>query len=302
MINVRVDNVQLSENIKQLNNKISEFEENESSINLRILSLKDIWNDGNTISFFESMLKERNSILLLIRNLRQFCSLYNYVYSRLTRYGKKIIVDFDYVNSVNSIFNTNKQQFSAINQIFSDLNLSRCSEVASRIRSQQRKFIISSNKFNNYMLKFRNEINYLKNVEQEISSKCNAINVSLIEAIDFLNLPIISPTKSNSSANFVGMTSADEIEKNLRYLTIDFENESNLIVEIENLFENFNNNYNSDKNLFSLRDKQLDFKCSFKTMINNHENLLSYVSNLKNTYLEASNKILSEVTNIIKGV
>ena len=62
MKSVKVDTVSLSDTINSLEKEIVNFEDNELNLFSKILSLKNIWNDGYSTSFYEKMEEELDSI------------------------------------------------------------------------------------------------------------------------------------------------------------------------------------------------------------------------------------------------
>ena len=60
MKSVKVDAVELQGSIDTLDKMIDSFNDAELSLFSKVMSLKDIWNDGYTSSFYESMENEKH--------------------------------------------------------------------------------------------------------------------------------------------------------------------------------------------------------------------------------------------------
>ena len=294
---MKIDVISLGDNLKTFSDLITRLEENELNFIFKVMSLKDIWNDGYTTSFFESMQFEDEAYKLLINDLKEFKDMYEYIYEKAFNYGKNIEVNFSNANRLSSQFNSCNQMFSTINSIYNGLDLSYCSEVAASIYNQRSKFSSTNNSLNNYVNKFNKVVANLKEIDETTRRKANDLSVTSINSIDFYHLPIVSDVGTN-----VGMTRSSEIEKELKNINVNITDEENIMSDILSIFNDFNNSFISNNNSYIIKNKQRDFEVSFKVLVNNHNNLIPYVDNIKTTYLELTKKTTKNVKKDIKGV
>lgn len=297
MKSVKVDTVSLSDTINSLEHEIVNFEDNELNLFSKILSLKNIWNDGYSTSFYEKIEEEKRLVTLLIQDLRNFNNIYLNVCNNTSKYGKKLQVDFNSLSGVLSNYNSCKQYFSTINSLYNNLDLRDCSDVANKILNQKAKFINTNRLLDNYINKLNNIINNLKNMENQVSMSVFKLNITGIKSIDFYNLPTF-----DSSTKMVGMTSTEDIENALSNIKVDIDLESEIMNKMNNIFVTIRNYYISNMNSKNINNKQLDFNCQFKVIKSNHENLLLYVNKLKEAYLELAKITVNNVEKDIKKV
>ena len=294
---MKVDVVSLGNNIGVLNSHIISLEDNELNLYYKILSLKDIWNDGYTTAFFEAIEKEKRNTLALIRDLRKLSMIYRSVYNSLSRYGNKINVNFDYSNTIKSKYNSINQSFAAINSIYNGLDLRYCTLVASKIRTEQYKFNNLNRALSNYMLRFDNVLNILKTMEMNIKNQCSNLDVSVIESIFFQGLDIISDVSGN-----VGIKSDEIMEKALGNINISLDSENELFNDINSVLSDLNGNYYSVSNSSLLKNIQKDVICDFKILIKNHNDMVLFINNIKKKYLDLLKKTVKAVDSNIKDV
>ena len=296
MKSVKVNATELLDSIERLDDLINSFEDIELSLNSKVLSLKDIWNDGNTLSFYESVEKEKQDFNILIQDLRKFKNIYNYVYRIISKYGNKIQVDFNHSNTTLSKYNSCNQKLYTIDNLYNNLDLRRCYEVANEIQSQKIRFRNAQRDLDRYMDKYNKTIDSLTDMEYEVNSKIYDLDLYGIESINYKQLPSIDP-----NTRLVGMTSDEDIETALNNISIDIQAEEDIITSINNEFINMRDYYISNMNSKTINNKQIDFNCEFKKLKNNHEDMVIYINSLKEDYLNFTRLVASNTSKDIKG-
>lgn len=297
MKRVIIDVLNLKDNIRLLEKEVTNLEDHELNLFSKIMSLKNIWNDGYSTSFYEEISEEKESFNFIIQNLNCFKNIYNYVYNTSSKFGKKIELDFNYLRNVISQYNSCRQYFSTINSLYNSLDLRECGDIASRIQNQKNKFNNSNKQLDNYITKLRSTVAIFENMEQAVSTQNNRLDVRTIKSIDFFNLSTVDP-----NVRRVGMSSTEDIEITLDDISNSVEIESDIINRINNIFVTIRKSYVSNINTKNLNNKQLDFNLQFKTLKNNHEIMLLYINKLKEDYLALNNNTKNSISKDIKRV
>ena len=297
MKSVIVDATELQGSINSLQSFVNTFGDIELSLFSKVMYLRNIWNDGYTTSFYESIENEKHQIDVLIQDLKNFTNVYNYIFKVINKYGKKIKVDFSNLSDFSSTYNSCNQKFSTIESMYNNLDLSNCPAVADSIQDQKAKFIATQRILSQYNEDFYNTINDIKNMEYEVGIRTNNLEINIVESINFNNLPTYDP-----ETNIIGMSSTEDIETALNNINASIQEEIDNISDINNIFVTMRNHYISDSNNKKLSDKQIDFNCQFKTIKSNHENMIIYINKLKDSYLKLSNETKEKIDTDIKKV
>ena len=111
MKSMKVDAVELQGSIDTIDNMIDSFDDVELSLFSKVMSLKDIWNDGYTSSFYESMENEKHDFDVMIQDLESFNNVYKLVHKRVSKYGDRIQADLNYSHNISIRHNSCNQKF-----------------------------------------------------------------------------------------------------------------------------------------------------------------------------------------------
>ena len=299
MRSVKVDAIKLQDSIMKIQNLINSFEENELVLFSKIMSLKDIWNDGYSISFYEAIDNEKHEFDVLLEDLKTFNNTYEYIYKIISKYGNSLQADFNASHNVLSKYNSCNQKFYTIENMYDNLDLSRCSEVASEIHNQKDRLKSTQRNLDKYIEKYNDAIEDLSTMEYDVKSKVLDLDLRGITSITFSE-EALSTERYDSQK--VGMNSTGNIEDVIRNINISIQEEEDIISDINNTFMNLRNYYISNLNSKTFNNKHVDFNCQFKTLKNNHQNMVIFINRLKEKYLQLNNETLTNVPNDIRKV
>ena len=297
MRSVKLDNTELNGSIGVIDNLIDSFDEIELSMYTKVMGLKDIWNDGYTSSFYEAIENEKNNFDVLIQDLRKFNNIYKFIYKKSTKYGDRIQVDYTNAHNIHSKYNSCNQKFYSIDSLYSNLDLSHCSEVASEIQSQKAKFRNTQRYLDRYVDKLNDAIDDIKNMEYDVITKTLDLDIFGIESINYGEMVTYNP-----DTRLVGMSSTEDIETAINNINATIQDEEDVISNINSEFVTIRSHYISNLNNKKLSNKQSDFNCQFKTLKNNHENMIMYINKLKETYLKLTKETTAKVSKEIEKV
>jgi len=296
---VKVDATELQTSINKLENMINSFEEIELTLFSKVISLKDIWNDGYSVSFYEAMENEKHEFDVLAEDLKRFKDTYDYIYNIVSKYGNKLQADFTAAHNIATRHNSCNQKFYTIESQYDNLDLRRCSEVSNEIHNQKSKFRTTRKELDRYMDRFNDAIEDLNTMEYDVKSRILDLDLDDIESITFSEEAFASGILDSNS---VGITFTDNLDEALRNIKVSIQDEEEIIADINNEFVVLRNHYISNINSKIVNNKQVDFNCQFKTLKNNHDNMIVFINSLKEKYLQLNNDIVSNIDKDIKKV
>jgi hypothetical protein len=273
-----INNGLLNNTLNKVNKLINDLEETELNINNEYIALSNIWRDGHSTLFFNSIDEDYQKIKLLLDDLEEFNQCYQYLYNKTSVYGNKIYFNYNNLGTVNSYLNNYLGQLNNVIYQY-DSYLSSFSDIHGyNINDEKQKLIAARNSLYDVKNKNNQIVNNLYTCVNNFIKQINKISITIIGEKLYQNIGIIHLGK------FVKQGIDDENEYNLIISKLQFyhNEEEKTLTLINNDFMVYNNALkinNSDTTQTQLI-KQLN------VMINNNSNAINYLVKVMSHYVD----------------
>lgn len=171
----------IKEELNELNNLIENYQLSYLNLYNIVNDMSHYWQDHYSELFFKDIEIRKIEIDNTISEINNIKSLYNYLVYKYENIGNNIKFNLSNKESVYSKIDNCLNQYQNIINSYNSLDLSFCGNEVSSINSQISRMINAKNTLSNYKEELRNIINYIEEIEREITRKISGINIEDIK-------------------------------------------------------------------------------------------------------------------------
>lgn len=174
----------LEKNSSKLIKSIDDFSNNISNIYNELNWVSGYWNDYHARLFFTSVESERIKINKTYDELVLLKEVYKYIISQYKSIGNKLKVNLETKDDILNKFNLFNDKVNEIISLYNDLDLSFCSDVASKINSQKSKLLKIKENIISAKTKIKSTLEKIEEIEKNINFKLSKIDIEVIKRVD----------------------------------------------------------------------------------------------------------------------
>ncbi len=171
----------LKNEIEQYNKIIDNYENLYLNLYNELSNCTFYWQDEKSISFFDSIAKEKLEIKNAINELNGLCSIYDYIIKKYNIIGNKISFDLNKKDKIISKINNFIDKTHTIYNKYNSINLSHYPSEARYLYIQMNKL----KEVENDLIKLKNTINNIfisiEEIEKEVNLKIETLSVKTIK-------------------------------------------------------------------------------------------------------------------------
>ena len=173
--------LRIKEEVNELNNLIESYQLNYLNLYNIVNDMSHYWQDHYSCLFFKDIELRKIEIDNTITEITNLKNLYNYLVYKYENIGNNIKFNLSNKESVYSKIDNCLNQYQNIINSYNSLDLSFCGSEVSSISSQISTLTNAKNILSNYREELRNIINYIEEIEREITRKISGINIEDIK-------------------------------------------------------------------------------------------------------------------------
>lgn len=170
-INIR----SLNENITELNNIISEYNENCLNLFNIMKNLTTFWHDKNAKNFYDKLQIEEKNTNKIIKEIENKKNIYKYIYEEYNNLGNKIKCNLESKDIIISKIDNCISKLTEILNIFKCIDITSAYKGRAKIIKKQKKIEQLLIDYEDSKTKIKNFFNKIEQLEQSVNSKIENI-------------------------------------------------------------------------------------------------------------------------------
>lgn len=186
---VNVDVKKINESIKTYKNVINNLSNNDISIEGKFNELKRYWNNPNSVKLYNALDSTTKQVKYLESDMKSQLDVYSYISNSYSRLGNKVYFNNDNVSYIDYKLDVIVDQFEFILSQWGSIGLEtgRAGWFPKfrTIFDLRNDYLKARDAFDDIKEAIDNKMDYIKNVENEVSRRVNNVNVENIVVNNF---------------------------------------------------------------------------------------------------------------------
>lgn len=181
-MNINIEKLKVE--VRELSNLINEYETIYYNLYNELSGCSSFWNDNNSVVFFDDVNIEKVNVGDTIKELREICSLYDYLIDKYGYIGNKLKFNIGLKDDILLKFDKYLDRIYNLLGEFRSLEFSFSPSIASNLYGDIDRLINVANMLVRLKDKVKKQFNLFEEIEKEISLKISRINIEVFKEND----------------------------------------------------------------------------------------------------------------------